>query len=354
MLGIDPRAARATWTVLLILALSAGAYLARRALVLFVLALFFAYMLSPLVDLVERFTPRRLSRTFSLAIVYVALLAVIGGLGAWLGGRAVEQASNLATRLPGLIEQHQQTLLEWPVPEWLVPVRTRVLEAVRAQMQDSAQELLPMVTATTAAIAGVIGRAGVFLLVPILGFFFLKDGRAIRDSLVASASERHRPLVEDIAADVHLLLGQYIRALVILSAATFVAYLIYFELTGAPYGVLLAAISAPLEFIPVIGPLLASAIIILVSLFSGYSHILGIIVFLILYRLFQDYVLQPYLMSAGVALHPLVVILGALAGEQIAGVWGMFLSVPVIATLRIVLVRVRKRRRPIGLVSEHA
>ena len=61
-------------------------------------------------------------------------------------------------------------------------------------------------------------------------------------------------------------------------------------------------------------------------------------------RLFQDYVLQPHLMSAGVALHPLWVIFAVLAGEQVAGVAGMFLSIPVLATLRVVVVRVRKSR----------
>jgi predicted PurR-regulated permease PerM len=53
-------------------------------------------------------------------------------------------------------------------------------------------------------------------------------------------------------------------------------------------------------------------------------------------------VLQPYLMSAGVALHPLWVIFGVLAGEQIAGVAGMFLSIPVLATLRVIVVRLKK------------
>ncbi len=76
---------------------------------------------------------------------------------------------------------------------------------------------------------------------------------------------------------------------------------------------------------------------------SGYSHIIGLIVFLGLYRLFQDYVLSPYLMSAGVAIPPLLVLFGVLAGEQLAGIPGMFFSVPVIAALRMVLTRLRAR-----------
>jgi predicted PurR-regulated permease PerM len=64
----------------------------------------------------------------------------------------------------------------------------------------------------------------------------------------------------------------------------------------------------------------------------------------VVYRIFQDYVLNPYLMSAGVEIHPLLVLFGVLAGEEIAGVPGMFFSVPLIAALRVILVRLSKRQ----------
>jgi predicted PurR-regulated permease PerM len=62
------------------------------------------------------------------------------------------------------------------------------------------------------------------------------------------------------------------------------------------------------------------------------------------FRLFQDYVLQPYLMGQGVELHPLLVLFGVLAGEKIAGIPGMFFSVPVIAGLRILFLELQMAR----------
>ena len=107
-----------------------------------------------------------------------------------------------------------------------------------------------------------------------------------------------------------------------------------------------------LEFIPVIGPLTASVVIVLVAGFTGSGHLVLIIVFLLVYRMFQDYVLSPYLMGSGVELHPLLVLFGVLAGEQIGGIPGMFLSVPVIATLRVVYVRIQRGSRQRELESE--
>ena len=63
--------------------------------------------------------------------------------------------------------------------------------------------------------------------------------------------------------------------------------------------------------------------------------------FIAAYRLFQDYVVNPYLMSEGVEVSPLMVIVGLLAGDQLGGVVGIFLSVPVMAAIKIVFVRAR-------------
>jgi predicted PurR-regulated permease PerM len=98
-----------------------------------------------------------------------------------------------------------------------------------------------------------------------------------------------------------------------------------------------------LEFIPMIGPLTASVLILLVVGVAG-SHVLTVLIFLPIYRIFQDSVLSPHLMEKGVELHPLLVLFGVFAGAEIAGVPGTFLSVPVLALLRILYLRIRKAR----------
>ena len=99
---------------------------------------------------------------------------------------------------------------------------------------------------------------------------------------------------------------------------------------------LLAAIAFPLEFIPMVGPLTTGALVLLVAGLSGSHHLFAILLFFVAFRCFQDYVVSPHLLSAGMKLHPVLVIFGVLAGASLAGVAGSFLSVPVLATLRIV------------------
>jgi predicted PurR-regulated permease PerM len=115
-----------------------------------------------------------------------------------------------------------------------------------------------------------------------------------------------------------------------------VAYALFLASIGVPYALLLAAVAALLEFIPVFGPLLSVLIVIIVAVVAGYQHLLWILLFIVGYRIFQDYVLGPKLMGAGVGVHPILVLFGLLAGAEVAGVPGIFLSVPAIAAALII------------------
>src|SRR4029077_1951891 len=103
-----------------------------------------------------------------------------------------------------------------------------------------------------------------------------------------------------------------------------------------PYAFALGAIAGLFEFIPFVGPLFTVLVILGMAILTGYAHWVVVLVSLILWRGIQDYVTSPYLMGRGLQLHPLGVMFGVLVGGEIAGVVGLFLSVPIIASLRII------------------
>src|SRR5204862_6324710 len=118
-----------------------------------------------------------------------------------------------------------------------------------------------------------------------------------------------------------------------------------FFLAGVPYAMVLAAIGGTLEFIPVVGPLAGGVIVVSVALFTGYPHPWLLAGFVLGWRLVQDYVSSPQIMGRGIEVHPALVIFGVIAGGEIGGPAGMFLSVPVIAALRVIWRRVRTLRQ---------
>jgi predicted PurR-regulated permease PerM len=320
-----------------------AAYLIRATLLIFVLALFVAYMMAPLVNLIERYRWRRMPRAVSVAAAFVLVIALLGVAGALIEPLAADEAAKLADQLPKLGKD--PTLAQRiPLPSWLEPYRDRLSELVQANLQEAAAAAVPAVKEVGVKAFRLAGGLIYLVLIPILAFIFVKDGPQIREALIRQPdSGERRTEVSRLLWELHEALSHYVRALGLLCLATFVFYGAFFSLAGVPYGLLLAAIAGVLEILPLVGPLAAAVIALVVAGVAGYEHLLWIVAFIVCYRVFQDYVLAPNLMSGNIGVHPALVIFGLLAGEQLAGVAGIFLSIPVMAALMILARHARNR-----------
>jgi predicted PurR-regulated permease PerM len=343
MMGIDLRAARVIWTLSLFMLVAFIAYQVRGVLVSFALALFLAVLLSPLVQLVERWTPQRWPRSLALAIVYVALIAIVAAIVILLGSAIANDARRLMSRLPDALKGDPLSRL--PLPAWLEPMREGISAELHGRLQELSQNAVPILTKGLERLAGSLTLAVSAVIIPIVAFFFIKDASHLANGLIQFLPRERRMVAKEILSDLRLMLAQYLRALLVLAALTFAAYSLFLVLTGAPYAVLLGGLASVLEFIPALGPLIAAVSILAVGAISGYPHWAWLLLFFIVYRLMQDYVLQPALMSSQVRVHPLLVIFGALAGAELAGVPGVFFSVPLIAAARAIFLRIWGEKR---------
>jgi predicted PurR-regulated permease PerM len=330
MLGFDSRAARATWTVLLIAIGLLAVYRIRETLLVFVIAILFAYLLYPLMDLISRRFPSK-NRTPALAVTFLLVLAMLGSLLGFIGSVVVEQATNLASAAPAFISRMQAG----PQPPGAAEsLRQRAEGLLENQFREHYTDIVSFVPRFSLQVLSASRNLIYLVIIPILSFFLLRDGRAILDGFLDAFPSR-RATSESVLGEIHVLLLQYMRALLLLSCSSFVVISLVLSLLGVPYAILLAAVAFLLEFVPLLGPLAAALIVLAVSAISGYPHVLWLLLFLALFRVFQDYVLSPLLMSHGVELHPLMVIFGVFAGAEVAGIAGVFLSVPALALIRL-------------------
>src|SRR4051794_27242779 len=278
MLGIDRKAAHYTWTAAAVLLLLWLVYMVRSTLFVFVLAVLFAYLLSPLVNLLDRFLPTR-TRTPALALAYVIFIGVVVFVGIQVGTTVANQAKQFEKDLPAKIGQFEKPNPK--LPEAINNLKAQVVDRIREQLSNGSQELMSTVAQAGLKFITVASDLIFVVIIPILAFFFLKEARTIRQHILDLLDDGpRRALVDDVMADVHLLLAHYMRALVVLSVAAFTTYSIFFSIMGVPYGVLLALVAGFLEFIPMIGPLTSSLLIILVSAVSG-SHAIAVIFFIV-------------------------------------------------------------------------
>ena len=341
MLGVNRRAATYTFTAALVILALYVVYLIRATLFVFILAVLFAYLLAPLVNVLDRALPGR-TRTAALALAYVIFLGVAGFAAYEIGSTVMTQASDLLKRLPQMLAGWERPAPAGPLS--LDSIKDQILSRLGVEIAQGSNDIVGKLPQYGLKFLNIASYAIYLVIIPILAFFFLKDGRSIRTHVLEmiEAGPR-RSLLDEIMMDIDLLLAHYMRALFGLSMAAFTAYGIFFSILGVPYSILLAAIAAMLEFIPIVGPLTAAVIIIMVAAVSS-THVLAVLIFLAFYRVIQDYVISPNLMGRGVELHPLLVLFGVFAGAEIAGIPGTFLSVPVLALVRILYLRLRKIR----------
>jgi predicted PurR-regulated permease PerM len=347
----DTRTARVLATTLLF-ALGLGfVYVARRTLIAFLFAIFFAYLLDPAVARLQKWTR---SRGRAIAVIYLLFVISVGTLVFFVGPRTARDARRLGESWPTLLDRVTSGDLAHDIGKergWSGET-TQLLQRVLSdpRLASVAQEV-------GIRVAEVAKQAWLLVVVPILAIFFLKDGRGFSEVGLSFVQSRpQREFLQDVLADLNQMLAHFIRAQLELAALSLVVYISFMSATRVPYALVLGTAGGMMEFIPVVGPLVAAVVILGVALLMSYPHWLVLLIFLIAWRMVQDYVVSPRIMGKSMELHPLAAIFGVLAGGEIAGVLGVYLSIPVMASLRIVWRRWRlyAEKKRFGPLNEYS
>jgi predicted PurR-regulated permease PerM len=345
--AFDSRTFRVLLTITAFAAGAAIVYAGRHTFLLFLFALLFAYVLEPAITHVERRVG--MSRLRAIAVLYLILFLVLGGLITLAVPRVVEEGRRLVVAFPGLLEQVGSGEIAHRLGERHGWSETTQITLER-WLTDHRQNIIVVLNALEARAAAGSANIGWAALTPILAFFFLRDKRSIGEAVLdLFEDDQAREWVARMLADLDLMLAQFIRAQLTLALLSAVAYTTFLLTARFPYGVALGVMGGVLEFIPFVGWLVTATVLVTIAFLTSYPHWIALLVFIGVWRLTQDYVNMPYVMGRGLKLHPLAAIFGVLVGGEIAGVPGVFLSIPIIATLRIVWKNWQERRRMTGV-----
>ncbi len=308
-------------------------YVAWRAIIAFLFAIFFAYILEAPVSKLQKWL--RGSRPTAIAVVY---LLFAGGLVltlSLLGPPVIDEANKLMHQAPeleaklssGALLQQLGARHGWngAITEWI----NHYLDNHRGELISATQNFVLRAVKS-------IQNTWWLLLVPILAIFFLKDGHQLSQNIINSVEgDRNRRMVAETVQEMDSMLGHFIRAQLTLAGLAMVVVTFVLWIMRVPYAFALGPAAGALEFIPVVGPAIGGLLVLGVALLSGYGHFWWLLIFLLVWRCLQDYVTSPRIMGTTLELHPLTVLFGVFAGGEVAGVIGVFLSIPVLATLRI-------------------
>ena len=309
-------------------------------ILLLVLSIFFAYLVSPLVEFLRR--PRTIGgrtvampKALAIALSYVIILAAIVFAVLFIVPTLSSQAPEFATQAQGYwqslgnkIQQLVKYSRRLPPP---------VVEALDNAVPRISETVLETVKLFFNASVAYLIYLPWLVLIPILAFFLLKDAESFRRSaLLMLPRGRWRWRGDEFFQDINSTLAAYIRAQ--LTACLFIGVVcaLGFTLLGLPGGLVMGVVAGFFEFVPLIGPVSIAVMAAVLAMFhAGPFNAFLVLLFLGVLRIVQDYVIYPRLIGQGIHLHPLAVIFAILAGEKLAGVAGIFLAIPVVAILTV-------------------
>jgi predicted PurR-regulated permease PerM len=342
---LDKRTTSVLFTVFVFVAVPVIAYQARRPLVIVIFSLFFAYLLEPLVAWFERRFHG--SRTMGIAATYLSLAIAISVLLVAAGPRIIRQSSRLIRELPTLMDNIGSGYIAQQIGDrQLWSNETQM--AVQGFLSDHRSAIQGYVQAGVTRIPGFAGTLLWLLLIPLLAVFILKGKAQFASALSSLVENRHdRRFLSDVLSDMDSMLASFIRAQLSLCGLSALAYTLFLLLARFPFSFPIAAIAGVLEFIPMLGAVASASLIMGMAIVTGYKHWLLILLFLLVWRGLQDYLNSPLLMGRGLQLHPFAVVLGVLVFGELAGVPGVFLSVPIMASLRILWKNWKRRGKAI-------
>jgi predicted PurR-regulated permease PerM len=169
--------------------------------------------------------------------------------------------------------------------------------------------------------------------------YLLIDGQNFFAYVLRFVPLEHRAHVERLSAEIHRVLGRYLRGqlvlIVLMSAVTFAILEWGFRL---PYALWIGILTGVLEVIPLIGPIVAGVIACTVGFSQGGpTEAAALAITYVILRQVEDQLVMPIIVGRAVHVHPLVTIFAVLTGERIAGILGMILAVPIAAAVKVVL-----------------
>ncbi len=316
---------------------------ARRALLPLIIGTLLAYAILPLVNWLDsRRPPRiqkpRLWRGFVVLGTYMLAAALLLGLLAFAIPVAASQLNLLLQRLPDLGGQAYRAVPDI-VQAWLNRYNQVVPTGVRSTFERTITNAVPsLLSALQAGALGTLDAVlstlsfllGLFVL-PVWMFYIMRDQPEITSSLYRLVPSAYREDVHNVETLVSTILTSYLRGQAILCLSVGLMSTIGLLVLGIDFAVLLGSVAGVFEIVPVVGPLIGAIPAILVTLATAPSQVLKVVVLAVAVQQIENALLVPQVMGETVRLHPALVMLVLVIGSEIAGVWGVILSLPLTA-----------------------
>lgn len=300
----------------------------------FLLAFALAYLLSPLVDGLEK---KGIGRKPAIAVIFIGIIGVLGVSLFLILPVLYNELAKLTVVLPQTMQELGHSIENLRTQFKTSGLPNRVALVLDGHLGQGEEWLAAKISWFLGTLPETLASLSLYILSPILAVYFLADWNKLENSFIRVIPQKWRlewqRLLVDINHVVRLFIRENLMVAVIVGAMTGLGV----KLAGMDYALLIGIIGGLLDLIPYFGPLIGAVPAILLALTKSTWMAVKVALVILIVQQIEGNVISPKLMGDSVKLHPLWIVFALLAGEELAGFWGMLLAVPFAAVLKVII-----------------
>ncbi|MEQ7052277.1 AI-2E family transporter [Paenibacillaceae sp. P-4] len=294
----------------------------------FFVAMIIAYVLNPIVILLNE---RKVPRTMAVLLIYAVFIAVVTVILVNIIPMLVKQLAELNNQMPHLNAKAEQMM---------DGVSKTMPSSVRSGLNDSIYALEERIGKAISDFMENIGAAinllFIALIVPFLIFYILKDFDVFERAVIAYVPRSHRKHTVMLFREIDAALGSYVRGQFLVCLIIGVLAYIGYWIIGMPYALLLALCVAVFNIIPYLGPYFGAAPALIFAATVSLKMVIFVISVNTICQIVEGNIISPQIVGKTLHMHPLTIIFALLVGGEIAGVVGLILAVPFFAVVKVI------------------
>lgn len=311
----------------------------------FIYALVLAYLLDPIVKILEK---RKIKRIWAILIIFLLIIALFAVLFASFIPKLTEEVKEFVDNIPSIFESMKNTIENFQLNGFeFLPKEMRDFLDLDKQISNLSKNIEVFFNGLIGFLVQSTGTIFDLIMTPLIAFYYLKDKEKIKELIIKAFPLRYREFVKRVGWDVDKVLGGFIKGQ--LTVAAFVGTLtgIGSLIIGIPYALTIGLVAGITNIIPYFGPWLGGILPTILAFIEKPIMALWAVGLIVVVQQIEAALISPRVMSRSVGIHPLLVIFSVLFFGGLFGIVGMILGVPMMAVLLLIFGYIREYRNHI-------
>lgn len=309
----------------------------------FVISLVVAYLLDPLVNLLQK---KGLKRTISIVLVFLLIAAVVTGIFMTFVPKMISDVSVFIADIPNIfnsigdfVDNIKKGIITFNSTEFSSFID---IDKELTNLSSGIKTALGIIS--TKLLAGT-GKLVDIIMIPLITFYYLKDKDEFSGLISKAIPTRFKSKLKAILNDIDGVIGGFIRGQLLVALFVGVLTGIGCRIIGLPYSLTIGLVAGVTNVIPYFGPWIGGIMPIILAITSNPVLVIWVLVLIVIIQQIESNFISPQIMSQSVGLHPMAVIFSILLFGNIFGVVGMIIGVPIAGTIKVLIKYITEYRQ---------